>query len=742
MSPALVRAAARPKALRVALVIAALGALPAPVAMAQAEGPPCPNEQLRQESDSTQLPDCRAYEQVTPAGPYNSEFNGVSPDGSTVLFASSGGLASLPPDDNVGPEAVRIFGSSLSQAGWTLGASTDFAEEVGHSYPLLGSSADGSRLIVASTTSETPEGVYPETRAINLFETSPMAPPLLLSRDQSGDPLTGGDEMGLAGPVVVSADGTHVVFSSGTPLTRAATEAGGGPYLYESNANGEISLVSITSAGQLPTPGGGAGLGSTSPDEHEGHGIIANAVSADGSTVYFNSREQYDPTAPGGMGSQLFMHRDGSTIDVSKGIEEASFDGASSDGTEVVFSGGNGNIYYFNSETATPEVVSHGGPEINAYLAMSADGTHVYFATEQQLSPEAPPAEAGRPDLYQWVDGHVTYIATLSRSDVELLRQATKARNFTESNGPTGQQTQVGASALGPIRASANGAYLVFESTQPLTADDHNTEAGRINVYEYTAENGLLRVSQGSLSGSGNGRYSATIGSWHLPEAPSFVGQKGEEPPFTFGTSQEDGRVLTENGAVFFSSREALAAGAMNGPLHVYEWKEGSTYLISPAGPEATDAHYLENSADGSNVYFSTTQEVLPTDTNGGWVNIWDALVGSGLPAPAQEDPCAQNECPVSPPVARNTPPSMTFSGPADSLPTASSSPVLSTTETTKSQAGARALVSALRTCRTRDKRKRRRTACEKTARKKYGPKPVPKKRGTTTARSKKAVKG
>jgi hypothetical protein len=703
----------------------------------------CPNEQLHVENASVGLPDCRAYEQVTPAGPYNSEFNGVSPDGSTVLFASSGGLAGLPLDDNNGNEAVRIFGSHLSEAGWTLGASTDFAEQVGHNYPLLGSSADGSRLIVVSATSETPEGVYPATRAINLFETSPMSPPLLLSRDEDGDPLTGGNEMGLAGPIVVSADGTHVVFSSGTSLTRAATEAGGGPYLYESNANGAISLVSIASDGQLPSPDGGAGLGSTRPGEHEGHGIIANAVSADGSTVYFNSQEQYDPTAPGGMGAQLFMHRDGATIDVSKGIEEASFDGASSDGAEVVFSGDHGNIYYFDSVTDTLEVVSHGEPEVNAYLAMSADGTHVYFATEQQLSPEAPPAETGRPDLYQWVGGHVTYIATLSRADVELLQSATRVRPFIESNGLTGQQTEVGASALGPIRVTANGAYLVFESTLPLTADDHNTEAGRINVYEYTSENGLVRVSQGSLPGSGNGRYSATIGSWHLPEPPDFAnGGRGEEPPFTFGTSQDDGRALTESGAVFFSSREALATGAANGPLHVYEWKGGKTYLISLAGPEATDAHYLENSADGSSVYFSTTQAVLPTDTNGGWVNIWDARVDGGLPTPAQANPCAQNECPVSPPVARNTPLSTTFSGPADSPLAANPPPVLAATETTKSQAGTRALANALRTCRTRNKKKRRRSICEKTARKKYGPKIVTKKRGITTAQPKKAVKG
>jgi hypothetical protein len=326
--------------------------------------------------------------------------------------------------------------------------------------------------------------------------------------------------------------------------------------------------------------------------------------------------------------------------------------------------------------------------------------------------------------LYQWVGGDVTYIATLSRSDLELLRETRLPRSFTESNGPAGQQTQVGAPALGPIRVSANGTYLVFESTQPLTADDRNTEFGRINVYEYSAANGLVRASQGSLAGSGNGRYSATIGSWHLPEPPSFAdGERGEEPPFTFGTSQDDGRVLTEQGAVIFSSREALATGATNGPLHVYEWKEGKTYLISPPGLEATDAHYLENSADGGSVYFSTTQAALPADTNSGWVSIWDARVDGGVPAAAPASTCAQNECPASQPVTGHTPPSLTFSGPAESLPSVSLLPPPSTTGTTKSQARARAVANALRSCRKRYKKKRRRTACEKATRKKYGPK-------------------
>jgi hypothetical protein len=659
------------------------------------------------------LPECRAYERVSPAGPYSSEFNAVSANGNTVFFASSGGIEGLAPDFNNGNSAVRMFGATRGGQGWSLSFRASFPVEEGsifHTYPFIGASANGTPMFVTAAHRESPENTQPENLAVNLYAVAGNDPPLLLSHDVGGDPLSGNSLRGLMGPVVASANGTSVAFSSGTPLTAAAAAAGGGPYVYEVDSAGNISLVSVKADGELPSPNGGAGLGSSSPGEQVGLGVITNAVSAEGTTVFFNSKEQYDLAAPSGLGTQLFMHHAGSTSDVSKGIESASFDGAATDGEAVAFTDGSQNIYEFAAATNRITLISSGVGGLNTFLTMSADGSHVYFASDQQLGPEVPPY-AGEPFLYQWAAGRITYIATLSQRDLSRLTSVTTPRADV-GGGPEGQRDATGAVALGPIRATTNGAHLAFESERRLTEDDHNEEAGRINVYEYNEGEGLVRVSQGETPGSGNGPYSATIGSWQ--ERPDFAGRSGVEVPFTFGSSQTDGRVLSEAGAVFFSSREALVAGATNGALHLYEWTDGDTYLISPPGPEVTDAQYLENSPDGANVYFSTTQGVLPSDTNSGWVNIWDARVNGGFPGAPPSNPCAENECPVSVPPAR-------FSGPGNLMPGAPAA-IKRASDAAKPKTLTRAqkLATALKTC-GKDKKRGARKQCEKAARSKYG---------------------
>jgi hypothetical protein len=685
----------------------------------------CPNEQLRQENDSIQLPECRAYEQVSPAGPYDSEFNGVSPEGNTVFFASSGAVAGLPADTNEGTERVRMFGVSRSASGWSLSSLTNLAGQPHHTYPFIGSSADGSQMFVTSREREGAENVVPEQFSLNLYETGGHDQPLLVSHDSGGNPLTGGPALGLIGPVVVSADGSRVAFSSGTPLTPVAAASGGGPYVYEADAAGNVTLVSVMSDGELPPPGGGAGIGSTAPGEHEGKGVVMGAVTADGTTVFFNSTEQYDPSAPSGAGTQVFMHSPGATVDISKGTDNASFDAASTDGERSVFSDEGHNIYEFLATTHTLLPISSGTGGLNEFLGMSADGSHVYFASDLQLDPEVPPY-AGQPFLYQWANGEITYIATISQDDLNRFTSVTEPRK-SESTGrdfAESQYDQTGTTAGGPIRATGSGQYLVFESELALTEDDENNEAGRINVYEYSEGGGLVRVSGGSLSGSGNGPDDATIGSWQqLPSFDPNAGAKFQETyPFTFGGTQLDGRGITEDGSVFFSSREALAAGATTGPLHVYEWKQGRTYLISPAGAGVTDAHYLENSANGTDVYFSTAEAVLPSDSNAGWINIWDARIDGGQPGRPAAAPCADNECPGPAPAGRPTPPSMTYSGPANAIPMLSV-PATRPKPATKPKALTRAqkLAKALARCKAKHLDTHQRAACERLARRRYG---------------------
>jgi hypothetical protein len=163
----------RSTALRVALIIATLGTGLAQSAMAQAEGPPCPNEQLRQESNvnpstgqpySTQLPACRAYELVSPgetagiAAPIprlQAVIGGlgrrtlVTADGS-VIFESQATPAGTGAVEHGG--FVDVFRSLRTSTGWTTRDLTGFGSAPGNKI-LDGASTDGSAVLISTTLS-------------------------------------------------------------------------------------------------------------------------------------------------------------------------------------------------------------------------------------------------------------------------------------------------------------------------------------------------------------------------------------------------------------------------------------------------------------------------------------------------------------------------------------------------------------------------------------------------------------
>ncbi len=695
----------------------AVAALATPVLAAA-----CPNEQLRAEDESIQLPECRAYEQVSPpgAGEYDVTFEGIAPGSSTVFFDSSGAIAGTEAGEDKPSGSPRIFSSARGAYYWAITSLTGF-EGLGQpeNYEFVGSSPDGLRIFFVTSALDEALESYGLHAGV-LYESVAGGPPIVLSHNQNAEPEPiGRSAEAQYGTAVASADGTHVVFETKVPLnSTAAATPPSQFYVYESDAAGNVSLVSVSSGGTLPAAGHGATIGAV-----QGR-LTTNAVSSDGATVFFSSIDQYEPSAPDTQ-LQVFMRRGGTTTDVSKsqtgtpGTSGAEFNDASSSGDQVVFSdrdqltadapstGTHQQIYRYDAETQSLSLVSKGDEGLSdgehgaTFLTMSADGSHVFFASEDQLDPAGPAFDPAnpRPFLYEEANGHVTYIATLSPTDLLRMTQA----------GPHGNS---GTSPLGPVRATPDGTHLVFQSEEPLTLDDHNAEPGRTNVYEWSEGKGLVRVSQGSLPGSGDGPYGATIGSQRQPVSFGFSTLDTAD---TYGASQADGRAVSEDGdKVFFSSREALTANATNGPLHVYEWNNGQTYLISPAGPQATDAQYLENSPDGADVYFATGQDILPSDTDGERVKIYDARVDGGFPAARPAPACTDNECPGSAPPARSTPLSSLFFGPGNATPSASAPRTPSTVSTPKP------LSKALEACK-KDKPKSKRKTCEKTARRRYG---------------------
>jgi DNA-binding beta-propeller fold protein YncE len=307
-----------------------------------------------------------------------------------------------------------------------------------------------------------------------------------------------------------------------------------------------------------------------------------------------------------------------------------------------------------------------GGPGVQGVMAISGDGSHVYFVANGVLASGARPGDCtpagatGRCNLYvyerdaRYPEGHVAFIASLPASDREA----------------TGSVSEWGE---GPVLANVtpDGRFLVFESRGDLTSDTH--AGGSAQVFRYDAESEqLARVSvgEGGLDDDGNaGTGEATI------VAPAAV-SAGQGPSRVDPTMSDDGAY------VFFQSPRALTSHALDdariatgltGTGHVavyaqnvYEWHEGHVYLISDAHDASTASTpcggtspnvktrseifesavcLLGADATGQNVFFMTADRLVPKDTDT-QVDIYDARICE----PEAGNPCISEPPPLLPP--------------------------------------------------------------------------------------------
>lgn len=105
------------------------------------------------------------------------------------------------------------------------------------------------------------------------------------------------------------------------------------------------------------------------------------------------------------------------------------------------------------------------------------------------------------------------------------------------------------------------------------------------------------------------------------------------------------GLSLTDDGRVFFTSAEPLALRDSNERRDAYEWEGGNLQLIS-TGTSESDATLLSASSDGTNAFFFTRQQLVPSDQNGSLVRLYTARENGGFPFGPPEFQCAaSDEC-------------------------------------------------------------------------------------------------
>ncbi len=408
-----------------------------------------------------------------------------------------------------------------------------------------------------------------------------------------------------------SPDLSHVVFEANDDLKVGAPPSARSVYEW---TDGGLRLVSV-----LPGPGEVAAESAGAGDGEDD--MFANDISADGSRIFWTDNH-----------GQLYVREDGTTTvqlnasqrTPSLGDGSAVFRAATSDGSKVFFTDetpltdspeDNGGLYEYDFASGRLTDLSPdagGSPGIEGVVGAGEEGLSVYFVASGGLATRASP---GANNLYLSHEGTITFITALSNEDAGDWAQSLEKRT---------------------ARVTSDGEHLAFMSHASLMGYDNldaNTGVADTEVFVYDARTESLSCASCNPSGA-------------RPIGPSEV-PTGLNPDYIPRYISEDGQ------RVFFDSSDALSSGASNGRQNVYEYENGSVYLIS-SGTSDDNSTFTDASADGDNVFFTTRAQLVPADQDES-SNMYDARVDGGFPAALPPPaPCAGEGCrgPLSAPPA------------------------------------------------------------------------------------------
>jgi hypothetical protein len=648
----------------------------------------CANEQLRSENRSLVLPDCRAYEQVTPVfknggvierglfiGPTEA-----SAEGSRVIGISIQGFAGTQASNGNRRVEGDPYEFTRTGSGWVTTPMAPPATVIAANTNYIYNPDTGSALFSGPSAPAGQDDFYVRSEDGSLVSIGPSAPPAA----------------GETGPVrsvgAASRDEESFTYSIAEPVQQwlfdpTHTKA---PTLYEySGAASEPMLVGVT---------GGAGstsllsvCGTTGGGEASMH---LGSLSGDGRVAFFTalkcSKGSGENAGAEVAANELFARVGGDETVLlsqraSKGCENvcavsvagaAEFQGASEDGSVAYFTstqqltgnasedeaataednkcaeaaGVNGcNLYMYDFDLPVGErlvdvsAVSAGEagrvpPGVQGVMAVSGDGSHVYFVARGVLAgntnSEGDQAETGADNLYVYErdsehpEGHLAFIAQLPNADAGEWREGTVVENVNSNVTP-------------------DGGFLVFESHGALTADD-TRGLGPAQIYRYDAENEeLTRVSVGEHGYNDDGN--AGVAGARVVRPRDYRGDPS----------------MSNNGEyVFFESPTGLTPAAANDvktgvnggtvdyEQNIYEWHAGQVYLISDGrdtsasgeGAAVSDVRLIGSDASGANVFFTTADQLVPADTDT-QVDVYDARIDGGFPAPAETPVCVEGAC-------------------------------------------------------------------------------------------------
>jgi hypothetical protein len=626
------------------------------------QAPSCPNAHVRQETNASYLPDCRAYELVSPGAAGAVSFFPGSIASLPGFSGGGGGEFDSPAEilDLTSPNALGLavsparfgfFGGEGSVIGLhppnTL-ADRYVSTRTTHGWVTTYPGTKGNEaLLVARPECDASLSECVDSQSSGVALTGHVSPSGKYLWDVDGNPLgrlptnisivPNGERF--IGEMKPSPDFSHFAFSS----RNVAFAAGGLESAPGSAYDNEVANETVKLISKLPN---GDPIPQTvpRPDEY----IKFPAISNDGSHILMSTESE------SGARNLYLAIDDAAVIHIGEGI----FAGMTSDGTKVAFvssnrmvpedTDGSDDMYLWEQSTGEVKILSQGNGQGNsdscaAFFtercdvqvletqrpdldnAMAEGSGEVYFYSPEQLDPSNP-GVANERNLYVYRNGHPQYVTTLD-PETEVDR----------------------------VQVSPDGSHMAFLSRTQATsysnvsADDGAPgDSQEPTAWEemYTYEPATGEILCASCDPSGQPPAVATSDEGHE------VSTTNKDVK-----SSMSGRFMTNDGRVAFTTADALVPADTNGKLDVYEFSGNRPQLItSGAGDQdtvggigvypQTHVGFEGFSQDGTDLYFSTFETLVPEDENGTFVKFYDARTNGGFPIRPLQLPCtAADEC-------------------------------------------------------------------------------------------------
>jgi hypothetical protein len=400
------------------------------------------------------------------------------------------------------------------------------------------------------------------------------------------------------------------------------------------------------------------------------HVIFSSEAQLSGNAPPPGTAALYDRLAGSSAAQVLSLRPDGSSFDAG---EAASYRGATEDGAAIAFTVG-GNLY-LNHAGQVVEVAA----VPNALVAIGADGDRVYYSDstpgglylcETSVGSCAGPEQSQAPIQIAAKTSFATASADGSRAffvSTEALTPPIEENENEEAAGAThlnlysydaatqvthfvaqldphdfesfGGQSQASFDGSAPpVRTSPDGSVLLFASHARLSGYDSQ---GKGEIYRY------------NLAAPHGGRLLCV--SCDPGQAPAGADALLVDLKSSSGTNSRT-RIanLTDDGsAVFFLSTDRLLPEDANAVQDVYEWQAegaadcsrigGCLGLISSGQGEGASTLY-GMSAEGHDVFFRTREKLVGADVAGS-SSIYDARIAGGIPDPVPPAACQGDAC-------------------------------------------------------------------------------------------------